>query len=64
LKYAMSASSSTEHTPDSDTCEQCKDARTIVLPTDERYRVCAPNNWKSYEFSWACGPPMGMKVRC
>jgi hypothetical protein len=49
LKYAMSVSSSTEHTPDSDTCEQCKEARTIVLPTGERYRVCAPNNWKSYE---------------
>jgi len=49
LKYAMSAGSSTEHTPDSDTCEQCKDARTITLPTGEMYRVCAPNKWKSYE---------------
>ena len=40
---------SDEGKPESDTCAMCVDAKTIVLPTGERYRVCAPNNWKSYE---------------
>lgn len=40
---------SNEHKPDSDTCAMCTDAKTIVVPTGERYRVCAPKNWKSYE---------------
>ena len=38
-----------EHIPDFDGCWQCKDAVTIVLPTGEMYRVCAPSKWKSYE---------------
>jgi hypothetical protein len=38
-----------EHMADSDVCKQCKDAETIVMPTDEMYRVCAPSRWKSYE---------------
>ncbi|MGA7908059.1 MAG: hypothetical protein WCA16_11685, partial [Candidatus Sulfotelmatobacter sp.] len=37
------------HKPDYDICAQCEDANTIVLPTGEMYRVCAPSKWKSYE---------------
>jgi len=40
---------SDKHVPDPDICGQCKEAQTIVLPTGEMYRVCAPSNWKSYE---------------
>ena len=40
---------SDDHKPDSDTCALCVDAKTIVLPTGERYRVCAPSKWRSYE---------------
>ena len=37
------------HKLDFDTCAMCTDAKMIALPTGERYRVCAPKNWKSYE---------------
>jgi hypothetical protein len=37
-----------EDRPDFDVCWQCKDAVSIVLPTGEMYRVCAPSKWKSY----------------
>ena len=38
-----------ENKAEFDICAQCKDAGTIVMPTGEIYRVCAPEEWKSYE---------------
>ena len=40
---------SNEHKSDYDICAQCKDAETIVLPTGEMHRVCAPSKWRSDE---------------
>ncbi len=40
---------SDERVPDSDVCGQCKDAKALVLPNGEIYRVCAPDNWRNYE---------------
>jgi hypothetical protein len=43
------STSADEHQPESDICAQCKDAGTIVMPTGEMYKVCAPEKWKSHE---------------
>jgi hypothetical protein len=39
----------TEHKSKSDVCARCRDAGTIVMPTGQMYRICAPEKWKSYE---------------
>jgi len=38
-----------EKSPQLVACEHCKDADLIIMGTGEMYRMCAPNNWKSYE---------------
>ena len=38
-----------ENKSEFDICAQCKDAGTIVMPTGEIYKVCAPEKWKSYD---------------
>ena len=38
-----------EHKFESDECARCNDAGTIVIPTGEIYKVCAPEKWKSYD---------------
>jgi hypothetical protein len=39
-----------EHKFESDICAQCQEAGTIVMPTGETYRVCAPEKSMSHEY--------------